>query len=476
MLAVVITFGCLLISVICNVLFWDRTFGISVPVFAAIITPFLLWFRRRELSKTKTALFILLFILIYLSICAVWYRNGLILCAAIPTIFIGLASIAFTGRKGFSLSNCLGVLESLVKTTFFAIFAAPGVIGEGFNRLTRTGKTSRSAIKVFIGILISIPFLMVFAGLFTSADPFFEKNLQDFLDFIWQPDIFKRAGMIIFMWLLFCGYLARTTKVSSLESHLDRVEPKQNYDGIIIFVFLLMNNILFLAFIIIQLKYLFGGAEVIKNTSFTYAEYAHKGFYEFWATVILVSIIIIYTNYKLREQKGLIRLLVEFAWIAMVCQTFVIIASGFKRIMVYEEAYGYTYLRILVALFLLWMGGVFAIFILKIILKKSHCWLISSGLCLAVVFLLLVSTFSIDKFIARKNIDRYLIQGKELDMEYLSCLSTDAFPEIKRLRKEAKDKDVRQSAKKILSQMSETSENNLRHWASWNLSLSKVER
>lgn len=476
MLAIVITFGCLLISVICNVLFWDRTFGISMPVFAAIVISFLLWFRRSELSKTKMTLFILLFILIYLSICVVWYRNGLILYAAIPAIFIGLGSIAFTGRKGFSLSNCLGVVESLVKTTFFAIFAAPGVIGEGLNRLTRTRKASRSAMKVFIGFLISIPFLMVFARLFTSADPIFEKNLKDFFDLIWQPNIFKRAGMIIFMWLLFCGYLVRTTKVSSLESHLDRVGPKQNHDGIIIFVFLLMNNILFLAFIIIQLKYLFGGAEVIRNTSFTYAEYAHRGFYEFWATVVLVSIIIIYTNYKLREQKGGIRLLVEFAWIAMVCQTFVIIASGLKRIMVYEEAYGYTYLRILVALFLLWMGGVFALFILKIILKKSHCWLISSGLCLAVAFLLFVSTFSIDKFIARKNIDRYLIQGKELDMEYLSCLSTDAYSEIKRLEMETKDEYVRTSAKRILWQMRKTSENNLQHWVSWNLSLSKVEQ
>jgi uncharacterized membrane protein len=168
--------------------------------------------------------------------------------------------------------------------------------------------------------------------------------------------------------------------------------------------------------------------------------------------------------------------MVEYAWIAMIFQTLVIITSGLKRILVYEEAYGYTYLRILVALFLLWMAGTFILFTFKIIRLKSLSWLISSGLCLSFVFLVFVSTFSIDKFIARKNIDRYLEQGKELDIEYLSCLSTDAYSEIERLRMEAEDEAVRRSADNILLQMRETAQKNLQHWASWNLSLSKVER
>jgi hypothetical protein len=92
------------------------------------------------------------------------------------------------------------------------------------------------------------------------------------------------------------------------------------------------------------------------------------------------------------------------------------------------------------------------------------------------MFLVFVSTFSIDKFIARENIDRYLKQGKELDIEYLSYLSTDAYSEIKRLKMEAEDEEVRRSADNILLQLRETAEKNLQRWASWNLSLSKVER
>ena len=79
-------------------------------------------------------------------------------------------------------------------------------------------------------------------------------------------------------------------------------------------------------------------------------------------------------------------------------------------------------------------------------------------------------------FIAQKNIDRHLKQGKELDIEYLSSLSTDAWPEIKRLKVETKDEKVRKSAEKVLLQMHETAEKNPQHWASWNLSLSQVEQ
>jgi hypothetical protein len=447
-----------------------------MPIFSSIVISLLLWYKRKSLSKAKLTLSVHLLLLIYLSVCVSCYRNSLILYATVPAVFFGLGAAASIGQEGYLFSNFIGVVESLFKTMFGGVLAAPIAFGEVINKLSGTGKASRTTIKVLLGILISVPFLAIFAGLFASADLIFKKNLRNFFDFLWKPDIIERVGIIFLMWFFFCGYLARAAKNASLESHLSRKYPKRNYDGIVVFVFLLMNNLLFLSFIIIQLEYLFGGAAVIKNTSFTYAEYAHKGFYEFWATVLLVSIIILYTNYKLREQEGRIRQMVKYTWIAMIGQTLVIIASGLKRISVYEEAYGYTYLRILVALFFLWFASFFLLFIFKIIRQKSIVWLISGGLCSAFIFLVFVSTFSIDKYIARRNIDRCLKDGKRLDIEYLSSLSTDTYPEIVRLKMETNDKWIKKSAEKILLQQLETAEKNLQHWASWNLSLYRPEK
>ena len=226
MSAIAVALGCLLISIVWNIFFWDRSYGISMPVFAALVIAFLLWLKRTSLSKAKLTLSIHIFIIAYLSICVVCYRNSLILYAAIPSTLLGLATMVFVGRQSYSFSNCVGVLEYLLKTIFCAIFAAPNTIGQAFNKLTGTGKASRSAVKVFIGILFSLPFLILFTWLFTSADPIFEKYLKKLFDFIWQPELLTRATVIIFMWFLFCGYLTRSSKHSSLDSYLNRTKTK----------------------------------------------------------------------------------------------------------------------------------------------------------------------------------------------------------------------------------------------------------
>jgi hypothetical protein len=473
---ILVTLVCFAVSIVCNVFFWDRTFGASMPVFVVLVASFFLWLKRKSLSRSKFTVLTLLVFLGYLSACVVCYRNRLILYAAVPTIFFGLGSILFAGKEGYSFSNSIGVFESLIKAIFAVVKVVPLRIANAIQRLSVTEGAGSLIKKIVIGIIISGPFLVIFSMLFASADPIFEVRINDLLELIWDPEIWLRGAVILAGWFLLCGYVKRGEEVCSVESYIDRSEPKRNFDGVIVFVFLLLNNILFFAFILIQLEYLFGGEEVIRNSSFTYAEYVHKGFYEFWATVVLVSLIILSTGRKLSEQTGRVRSMVELSWIAMAGQTFVIIASGFKRIMAYEDAYGYTYFRILVALFLLFMAGVFALFIFKIILRKSLGWLLSCGLCLAFLFLIFVSTFSVDKYIAEKNVARYLENNKQLDIDYLKTLSADAYPAIERLATESVSKSIQRQAELILEQMRAESKTATAHWTSWNMSLSKAQK
>ncbi|MCF7956084.1 MAG: DUF4173 domain-containing protein [Phycisphaerae bacterium] len=476
MFILIVTLGCLFVSILCNLLFWGRTFGVSMPLFMVIVAAFVLWLKRKDLCRSKFTLTVLLLFLAYLSACVVCYRNILILYATVPTIMFGLAAMLFVGREGFSFVNCIGVVESILKSAIGAVIILPETFYKTFKKVLRIEGDSGAFRKVILGVLVSIPFLILFSCLFTSADPVFEGQLKDFLAMVWKAELWLRGVTVILLWNLLCGYLRRGGKVHSLQSRVDRIEPKRSFEGIVVFVFLLLNNILFFVFILIQLEYLFGGEAVVRNTDYTYADYVHKGFYEFWATVILVSLIIICTGRRLKEQKGIVRSMVELLWIAMIGQTFVMIASGFKRILAYEDAYGYSYFRILVGLFLLFMAGVFALFIFKIILRKSLAWLISCGICLAFVFLIFVSTFSIDKFIAEKNVARWLDQKKDLDIEYLGNLSTDAYSQIERIAIESDSKTIRKQAREILKKMSDDAEIQLQHWVSWNLSMSKAKQ
>ena len=119
-------------------------------------------------------------------------------------------------------------------------------------------------------------------------------------------------------------------------------------------------------------------------------------------------------------------------------------ASAFMRLGVYEQAYGFTRLRILVQAFIIWLTAIFLWLGYKIVRNtKDHLFV--WGMFLSVlVFFAFFNLFNLDAFIAKRNINQFLSSG-ELDMKYLATLSTDAVPTLMPLleRSELKDKDGR---------------------------------
>lgn len=469
--------GCLLVSLAWNLLFWDRSYGMGMPVFVVIVIAFLAATKRLRFAGNAITLTAHLALLLYLACCVTLYRNDLILGATITAIYVGLAALALSGRSGYSFLNAIGIAESVAGSAT----RLWGAGAEIYERLSTAcfgdepeGRTTPT--KVVVGLLFSIPFLILFGWLFTSADPLFEIKVDELFDLIWKPVFWIRCVVIVAMGWGICGYLGNSAARSTLASRFDTVPPKQKYDGVSTLVFLAMINLLFVAFLAIQLEYLFGGETVIRNTTLTYAEYAHKGFYELWTVVVIVSAVIAVTNHGLREVSPRVRRSLELTWVLLIAQTVVIIASSLKRIWVYEEAYGYTQLRILVALFQVWMAACFFLFIFKILQRRSFTWLASSAICTALVFLVGVSTFSIDQFIARKNVDRYLGQQKEIDVNYLAQLSTDTCTEIRRLEASTTDSNVKAAARELLVKQREEAGQRLNHWSSWNRSLARATK
>src|SRR3990167_4213667 len=100
--AISITFGCLFISFLWNIFFWDRTYGVAMPVFALLIASFILWFKWRDIRKAGSALIIHLLLVMYLSIGVGLYRNDLIFYATIPTIYLLLVTLPLFSHEGYS--------------------------------------------------------------------------------------------------------------------------------------------------------------------------------------------------------------------------------------------------------------------------------------------------------------------------------------------------------------------------------------
>ena len=115
-------------------------------------------------------------------------------------------------------------------------------------------------------------------------------------------------------------------------------------------------NVLFLTFVGVQFRYLFGGADRVESSStLTYAEYARRGFFELVAVAGLAALFLLFTHWLLpRGQSRLHRFYAAFAAL-LVALVFVVMASALQRMRLYTETFGLTELRLYTTAFMVWL-------------------------------------------------------------------------------------------------------------------------
>ena len=296
-------------------------------------------------------------------------------------------------------------------------------------------KKSNKVWPIIRGILLALPFLLILSALLAAADPIFEQKLSDLLAIFKienLPEYFFRTINILLMAYLFIGVLVQAIFPKTIEA-----KPQPNDPSIKKFLgsqetSIVLGSIilLFASFLVIQFRYFFGGEANINEAGFTYSEYARRGFGEL-ITVAMLSIGIYYLFHAITklETKGLKRRFSIFSILIFV-QVLVMLVSSYQRLVLYEQAYGFSRLRTYSHLFLPWIAIlIITIIVLEIIQKQGHLAL--SLLIFATGFVATCIIFNIDGFIAKQNIERAKISTKEgyaLDFYYLSELSSDAVP------------------------------------------------
>ena len=113
---------------------------------------------------------------------------------------------------------------------------------------------------------------------------------------------------------------------------------------------------------------------------------------------------------------------------ALCLLTLAVVASALYRMSLYQDAFGYTVLRVFVDGFELWLGLV-VVMLLVAGIRLSGWWVPRAALVAAAVFALGFAVMNPDAWVASRNIDRF-DAGDSLDTSYLSSLSADATPVI----------------------------------------------
>jgi hypothetical protein len=202
-------------------------------------------------------------------------------------------------------------------------------------------------------------------------------------------------------------------------------------DAIITATVLVMINAVYILFVAVQFSYLFGGWEGALPEGSTYAEYARSGFMELVVVTALNYALLLIS--LLFGEKAESRLLLGFTrlmlFILVICSC-VMLYSAYVRLDLYEEAYGYTVLRLLVHAFMILLGLLLVAAGMRGRLERIP--LVKCYIVMGLTAYVIMNYISIDNIIAGQNIERYRKTGK-LDLEYLLTLSNDALPRLAHL-------------------------------------------
>ncbi|HOW92407.1 MAG TPA: DUF4173 domain-containing protein, partial [Anaerolineaceae bacterium] len=130
--------------------------------------------------------------------------------------------------------------------------------------------------------------------------------------------------------------------------------------------------------------------------------------------------------------------------VLLMANVLVILASSLQRIMLYEQAYGFTRLRTYTHVFIYWLAAlIVTVVVLEMSRRRGHIAL--ALVITAIGFGASLAILNVDGFIVSRNVQR-VAAGEELDLAHLNTLSTDAVPQMlmnyndPALPKEAHDK------------------------------------
>jgi hypothetical protein len=324
------------------------------------------------------------------------------------------------------------------------------------------------------GVLMAVPVLFVFLYLLSSADLVFQKYVSDILSVNLESEAIFRVVLVLMVTAIFTGaysYAFGTREESVVTKEQSKTQRIGRIEGSI-----LLGSViaLFSLFILVQLTYLFGGEGNITAQGFTYADYARRGFFELIA-VAIISFLLLLTTEKCSEKKednhaiGL-----KILSTVLVGQVFFIMTSAFTRLLLYEEAYGFTTLRLYSHAFIILLAVIFCLLLYKIYRDSREQTFAFRIFLSIIIFLGVMNVFNPDAFIARQNIERYRATDN-IDVYYLGGLSDDAMPELARALGSAPD-DVRgQIANELYWRTQKTDDALYASWQSKNISRTRAK-
>jgi hypothetical protein len=419
--------GAVALGVVADVLFDGRPLGLNVAVFAlAFVAALALLLHASRAPWHQGRRFMAAPLLAFAAMFA-WHDSPL-LTFANSLGLVGAVSLGALRRsQPWPADATLAEYGAGLVSAGAGVFAGTIDLLERevrWDEMTRGLRGARAA-ALGRGLILGLPFLLVFGSLFVAADAVFRRLLESALPTS-LPSLWPHV-------LVACGAAwAAAGLLRDLAAHREDArlvpgdvlvarKPNVSIGATEIAVALAALDVLFAAFVAVQARFLFGGRSVVlAHDHLTYAQYARHGFFELVAVSILVVPVVLAAKAAAREHRRLVAALSA----VLVVLELAVAASALQRMHVYVDQYGLTELRIYATGVILWIAIVL-VWALATVVRGAARRFAVGAIVAGFAATLALNVIDPDALVARTNLD-----SRHVDAAYLARLSDDAVPTL----------------------------------------------
>jgi hypothetical protein len=423
-------------------LFWKKPLGVNFALYAALVLITGIFLLRADGLRFARGSSLLLLSIAFLAAMTFVRLEPM-------TVFLSVSAVLFLmGIFALTYLNGQWARYALLDYVFgfFRLFGSMIARPLGFAAEIRleqppqNPKRSAYIWPVIRGIVIALPVIAIFGSLLSSADPIFAKRLDDFIKLFKIENlpeyIFRLVYILVFAYALAGTFLHAAQKSNDMVEEKTWVSPFLGFTESAIVLASVV--ILFIAFVIIQFQYFFGGQANIHIEGYTFSEYARKGFGELVTVAFFSLLMLLGLGAITRRETELQRRVFSGLGVALVGLVIVILISAYQRLALYEMAYGFSRLRTYTHVFMIWLGFLLVAVVFLEMTRRER----AAGLAMVVAalgFIVSLSLLNVDAFIVKQNIqreirgvnDKAFAQGRaDLDAQYFLDLSDDAIPSL----------------------------------------------
>lgn len=378
---------------------------------------FILFSFKFKEGKTKDTKLYLVFALLFSILIFVRSEPLTTFLNLAAAIFFGFLILLPTQEKSMGFADYLYAPFLFIVKSVFAKsdYYLEGKKGQGNSRMVKV-------IEAAFGILITLFLLAVILPLLSSTNPFFQKIVLDFWNFLGLENFLNRIGLeTAFVWLVrltfFLSFIFMIPKVMTLINKSDNYSlplPFKQEDFPLLIPKLILAIIL-LVFFITQLQFYFASSETLASLGLSLSQHTREVF----AQLCLVAGIVMLLIYNSRQKSVFGKVL---NWILGVQGVFLTLMA-FKSDFEYINTWGLTYKRLYGLTFATWVTGIFVLFFENFRQKREAAAFVKKTIIFSGVVVLILNLLNFDYLIYHFQKAR---TGQGIDYTYLSTLSADS--------------------------------------------------